>query len=181
MAYKRAKFKLSSKIKDYNPTYFSQFSEAELRKEYSRLRSIARKRMERIEKSEWKWANAYQTYKKDFPELAKIKRRSDLEDILSRLGHFVYNKQSSIQGLEEVRRKSLEKLKNNQFNFVTEENWREWVDFIKSFKKQFSGKSPTPEELKAFEMDESIRTDPEEARFRFEAFLRAKGLMELIK
>ena len=181
MAYKRSTFKLSGKIKDYNPTYFSKFSEAELRKEYSRLRSIAKKRMSRIEKSDWNWTNTYQSYKKDFPELSQIKRRSDLEDLLSRLGHYVYNMQSSIKGLEEIRDKSIATLEKHEFDFVTKENWREWVEFIKSYKKIFSGKSPTPEELKAFEMREELMEDPDDARFRFETYLRSKGLIELIK
>ena len=171
MAYKRTKLNLGEYGWQYGTEYLKVFSTNELRAEYSRLRDIAQKRLGRLSESEWTWTNIYQANKEGFPELSQLGRRKDLEEALSELGRFVYSKESSVSGLTDTRRKSLETLNRNGYSFVNEDNWREWVDYIKTYKKFFSKGSPTPEQLKEMDALKELEKNPQEALKKFKEYI----------
>ena len=171
MAYKRTKLNLGEYGWQYGTDYLKAFSLDDLKEEYSRLRAIAQKRLGRLSESEWTWTNIYQSHREGFPELSELGRRKDLEEALSELGRFVYSKESSVSGLDDTRRKSLNTLDRNGYSFVNEDNWREWVDFIKTYKKYFSKGSPTPEQLKEMDTLNELETNPQEALRKFKEFI----------
>ena len=171
---KKPKLNLGT-IWDYNYTTIGSYSDRDIRAEYSRLRSIANKRIQRMSKSDWTWTQSYQKHKSGYEKLSAFDNRSDLIKELSELAHYVYGDESSISGLEKAQKKSLETLHEHGYDFVTEENWREWVDFISTYRKMFSGHSPTPEDLASISWDEDISVDPEMAKLRFNTFLEEKS------
>ena len=158
--YKRPELKLGD-VWEYNYSSLKKFSDSELRKEYSRLRSIAQKRIKRLGESQWSWTNTYQTYKEGFPELSEIKTHSDLVKELQTLGHYVYSKETSISGMNEIMKKSIESLNESGYDFVNERNWRAWTQFMDKYKKLWSKGSPTPEMLMLREDFEASKNDPD--------------------
>ena len=129
------------------------------------------KRIDRLSDSEWTWTNVYQSNKSGFPKLSDLSRRKDLEEALSTLGKFVYSKESSVSGLSDTRTKSIQQLHRHGYDFVNEDNWREWVDFIKTYKKFFSKGSPTPLQLKMYDTLKKLEQDPKEALIKFKEYL----------
>lgn len=170
---KKVKLNLGT-IWDYNYTTLGKHSDKDIRAEYSRLRSIANKRIQRLSKSEWTWTKSYQRHKGGYEKLSELDNRSDIIKELSELGHYVYGEESSISGLEKVRKKSLETLHEHDYDFVTEENWSAWTEFIDEYIRKLGYHSPTPEELAEFFADEDTKVDPDIARQRFQDFLTMK-------
>lgn len=170
MAYKRSKLTLGD-VWEYDYSILKNQDEKVLRKEYSRLRDIAQKRIQRLSQSEWTWTQNYQKHKEGFAKLDELKDKSDLAHELADLGHFVYSKASAISGLEEIREKSIESLHLSGYNFITSKNWEMWTQFMNSQGNLFSGGSPTPEELKRFENIKNIKTDPKVAEEQFNQFM----------
>ena len=127
----------------------------EMRKEYTKLRSIARKRVERFGQGEFKWT---QSYRKAFMEFATEYRplesltnisKSKLAEKIKDLTKFIENETYSTRGLQRIRSKSLQTLKEHGYTFVTKKNWREWTEFIEWYKDEHGTNygSPTRDEM----------------------------------
>ena len=171
MAFKRSNLTLGD-VWEYDYSILKNQDEKILRKEYSRLRDIAQKRLKRLSQSEWTWTQNYQRYKGGFAKLSELEGKDDLAHELADLGHFVYNKASSISGLEEIREKSVKSLEENGYSFINEENWKEWTDFMNDFNRMFYGRSPVPEELIPEEYRDIVKSDPDRVAREFKEFLK---------
>ena len=147
----------------------------EMRKQYSELRSIARKRVERLGKGEFSWT---QTYRKAFYEFYTKYRplaslggisKSDFARLIRDLKGFVGNKEMSTRGLQNIRSKSLDTLRSNGFDFVTKENWKEWTEFMEWWRDTHPGVegSPIREEMKTYLDMLKSGMSPEDARNYF--------------
>lgn len=108
-----------------------QLEPSQVRKEYSRLRSIVRKRIERIKASEWGTDKIVAR----LPEIAPINTLSDaqIRARTSELARFLQVKTSSVSGMNAARRKAVKtlgarypKLKGK----ITVKNWREFAEFM---------------------------------------------------
>lgn len=162
----------------------------EMRKEYSELRSIARKRVERFGKGEFSWT---QSYRKAFYEFHTRFRpvaslgnisKSDFAKLIRNLKGFVSNKEYSTRGLQNIRRKSLETLHSHRdaqgnkiYDFVTKENWRDWVEFIEWWKDEHPGieTSPIREEMRMYLDFIKSGMTHEEAQREFRKYEASKG------
>lgn len=105
--------------------------EKQIREEYSRLRSIARKRLERIQGTEWETSDIYRQNVGKFKPLSQIKP-TELPGYLDAVSRFVLAQRSSIKGLESYRKASVENLQKQGFSFVNEKNYNEVVRFLES-------------------------------------------------
>jgi len=114
----------------YDPRTLEGYSEREIRAEYSRLRSIARKRLERLEKSGYTKHGVYRTYRKVFKPLAEVRNLSELRYRLSDLRIFLGSEMSTVTGVKKVERKSLKTLHSHGYRFVTEKNMWAFYDFM---------------------------------------------------
>lgn len=98
----------------YNPQMLKAFTNKQLRQEYSRLRSIARKRLEAIKKdSEFIKSDVYTINKEKYTPLSEIKTEAQLRFKLTELSRFIVAKRSSLSGLRRVKAAQLEWLSNN--------------------------------------------------------------------
>lgn len=118
-----------------------------LRKEYSRLRSIARKRLERMSTSAYKSSQTYLRYRNMFPSLpsmdALTKRgsvtKAKLEKKLSELRKFLDLETSTVSGARRVSKSRIAQLQRKGYTFIkTEKDLRkfgEFMDYNRALKK----------------------------------------------
>ena len=150
----------------------------DLRSEYSKLRSIARKRVERFGQGEFNWTQSYRKafiqFATEFRPLESIGRISnaDLAQKIKDLKVFIENKEYSTRGLQKIRAKSIDTLHDNGYDFVTRANWREWTEFLDWYRDQHGKNygSPTREEMKTYLDDLKTGMSPEEARRLFKDY-----------
>lgn len=91
----------------------TNYSEKQLRDEYTRLRDIAQKRIKRLGKSEYAGSATYQKWKEGVPKLRDLKNTSDIAHGLSELASFIGSKYSSVSGQKELKRSQAEVLEKH--------------------------------------------------------------------
>lgn len=101
-----------------------------LRIEYSRLRAVAVKRLERLSRSEFKEDQPYQRYHNRFRKLSEMKRPGDVSRALADVYAFLSMKSSTIKGATEVRSNILQGLQEHGVSFVKSENLRDFGEFM---------------------------------------------------
>lgn len=107
-----------------------------LRQEYSRLRAIAVKRLERLSRSEFREDVAYQRYKDRFLKLSQmVKKNGDydyarISKALSDVASFLSMQTSTIGGAKERQRKILASLERAGVGGINEGNLREFGKFM---------------------------------------------------
>lgn len=114
----------------YTPQGARELSDKQLRKEYSRLRSIARKRLERFEGTEWTTSQIYRYNKEGFKPLKEVTSDRELRHLLSDVARFVTAERGSVSGLERERRKAVKTLQERGYTFVTKKNFRKFAEFM---------------------------------------------------
>ncbi len=115
----------------YTPQGLQKMSDKALRAEYSRLRSIARKRLERMSKTEWAETQTYERNAGKYIPLKNIgSDRRALERLTIDLSKYITAKTSSIKGQEVVRDASLQALHQHGYDFVTKENYIKFGKFM---------------------------------------------------
>lgn len=117
---------------EYTPYYLNKHTEAELRKEYSKLRSIVRKRQERLEKSEFAELSEVKHYGK-LPSVAQIKNKQQLVYALAEAKRFL-NQDISITRFKRERKDMVSKLNANGYDFITQQNFTSFVEFMEAMR-----------------------------------------------
>lgn len=117
---------------EYTPYYLNKHTEAELRKEYSKLRSIVRKRQERLEKSEFAELSEVKHYGK-LPPVAQIKNKHQLVYALAEAKRFL-NQDISITRFKRERKDMVTKLNANGYDFITQQNFTSFVEFMEAMR-----------------------------------------------
>lgn len=117
---------------EYTPYYLNKHTEAELRKEYSKLRSIVRKRQERLEKSEFAELSEVKHYGK-LPPVVQIKNKQQLVYALAEAKRFL-KEDISIARFKRERKGMIAKLNANGYEFVTQQNFLSYVTFMETMR-----------------------------------------------
>lgn len=95
----RARAALKRPASQYTPYALHDWAESDLRKEYTRLRDIAVKRLKRMgQDPELSQTMEYQYYKKRIPKLRDLVDRIEIEDFLADIAIFVSNPEISTVG-----------------------------------------------------------------------------------
>lgn len=106
-------------------------SEKEMRKEYARLREVARKRLARMEDTPAERSQAYRMNRFRFEKpQSQIESIGELGRRLSDLSRFINAKSSTVTGQRELRAKSLETLHEHGYTFVNERNIYDFGEFM---------------------------------------------------
>ena len=108
----------------------------QVRKEYTRLRDISQKRLKRLAAAGYTDTEVYQRNYKHYPKLKDIKSKSELAQRLSDLSRFVGSSQSTVKGIKERNKQTLETLKEHGYGFVNESNLRDFGDFMEQYRDQ---------------------------------------------
>lgn len=109
---------------------------SQVRKEYTRLRDISQKRLKRLEKAGFSDTEAYKRNINHYPKLKDIKTKHELAARLSDLSRFVASSMSTVSGIKERERKSLESLSEHGYDFVNASNLQEFGEFMEEYRNQ---------------------------------------------
>lgn len=133
MAYvggRREKASLMYEKEVYTPEGAKAISDRQLRKEYTRLRSIARKRLERFEGTEWTDTQVYKLNVGVYKPLKQINTNRELRHLFSQVARFVMSETGSVSGLEKQREHAVESLNDRGYDFVSKDNFRKFAEFM---------------------------------------------------
>ena len=117
---------------DYYPYRLEQIDERALRKEYTRLRKIANKRLARLQASEYKETDLAKEYAGGFALLADVE---DLPRELTMLARFVASERSSITGLQRIEKQSISTLHQHGYTFVNAGNVGQFGAFMEEMRQ----------------------------------------------
>lgn len=122
-------------ISTYYPGALAARSEKELRQEYSRLRAVAQKSIQRLGKSEFADGATYRNAVGRFPFTKSIKDKRELAMALVDLTQFIAAKGSSVSGLKAIRAEQVNTWnKVYKYEFVNTVNYAAWVEFLEAEK-----------------------------------------------
>lgn len=134
----REKAKLSWDESVYTLRNLQKKAESEVRKEYSRLRSIIRKRLDRMGKTEYKSSPFYQKYKDYFKPLAKITDNKTLRHLVVELSRILLQERSSVSGMNAQRDRFLKSINREDSPYkgiVNESNYLDFLDFMETMRE----------------------------------------------
>lgn len=115
--------------------YSKHFEEKELRKVYSNFRSIARKRIERLEQYRYTTGAQYQRMKAiGLPALKEITNRNQLAMYLQQTAFFISTESSTVKGIKRIRKQKLEQFEEMGFTGINESNYDDFIDFFETAK-----------------------------------------------
>lgn len=113
------------------------FTEAEMKREYSRLRDIAQKRLKRMGENEFSRSATYEENVGKFPVLkeftdktGKITSQGDFAKTLAKLARFIESPLSGTRGQTVVKKKTIQSLHAAGYKFVNNKNYWDFVDFM---------------------------------------------------
>lgn len=167
------RFKPGLSLGDYYPSAARQvFTEAEARKEYARLRKIANRRLEALERN-YPQSQMARMFKGGFPAAG----RDAGQRIYSRLfdvARYMQSALGSVSGERAYRKKMIESLHEAGYTGVNAKNFDDFTMFMEEVKqhmseREFAAKSEQIVEL--FEQAEEEDADPEEVAKAFDEYL----------
>lgn len=181
----RGKLKYSEDF--YQPTAIRNYmreggkeAEAAVRKEYTRLRDIAQKRLKRMGETMWADTQTYQRNVNHYPKLKDIQSQSELAARLSDLSRYIEAQTSTISGMEQQMKKSLKTLHENGYMFVTRENYLDFGKFMEEYRKQKLDEMgySSGDAYDTYTELEVHRIDPTQVKEDFEFWLANRDLLK---
>ena len=142
-----------------------------IREEYSRLRSIARKRLERLEKLEPD-SYAYRHNVGVYKPLREL-TQTEVVKLLPQLAQFIAAKTGTVTGIREARLKAIEKLQEHGYEQINESNYKTFASWMEKWRSEkLTHSIGSIEVVEAFEFTvlHDIRNDDIDKDF--EAFLK---------
>ncbi len=161
---------------------YNYLSIQEARAEYSRLRSAAVKRLQRLAGTEGEHYSAFRMYGKEgFPSLSKNASASEVGRALADVYHFLEMKTSSIAAIRAAQREAIKTLQERGYGFINKGNIREFGEFMEAARQQKvasdnRGGSPVIAEL--YETVKRLQMPPEQVQTRFAFWLSRRKELE---
>ncbi len=160
--------KFSFPISAYQPQALQEgFSEKELRKEYSRLRSVARKRLERFAGSEFADSNVYRYNKGRYIPVADVKSKTELSRLLSDVARFLTAEGGSVSGQRSIRDKAIATWHDKGYDWINTKNYASFARFLE-FSREFVGQPYMEKAAELFRRADEQGVDPEQIKANYE-------------
>lgn len=121
----------------YYPYRLEQIDERALRKEYSRLREIANRRLKRLLASEYKETDLAKEYAGGFAILAEVE---DLSRELTTLARFIASERTSVTGLQRIEKQTISTLHRHGYTFINAGNVGQFGTFMEEMRQAGYGK-----------------------------------------
>lgn len=157
---------------------------SEARAEYSRLRSVAVKRLQRLSRTEGARYSAYQMYGKEgFAPLPKNATPAEVGRALADVHHFLELKTSSISQIRESQRQALRTLQERGYSFVNKSNIREFGEFMEAARQAkvvSANRGGSPIIVELYETVKRLQIPVEEVQRNFTAWLNKRKELEAI-
>lgn len=143
----------------------------QIRSEFSRLRRQAVKNRKEIRESEFGESQLYRKYN-DVLRGAGNARKGELAHRLADLERLLERKTSTLEGLQELRRKHVEELHRSDYKFVTEENWVDFARFMDLAQDYYNtSRYDSDRSAELFGTLEENRVTPEQMQADFEFWI----------
>lgn len=107
----------------------------EIRKEYTRLRDILNKRIQRIQESDFANQGIAGKFPKGLPKLADI-TPEDLPYLLQQAATALTSKSGSLKGLQQRQQSAIESFRERGYTQINESNFKEFVNFLEEAKEK---------------------------------------------
>lgn len=154
----------------------------EARAEYSRLRSAAVKRLERLSRTEGVRYSAYQMYGKEgFAPLPKNATPAEVGRALADVHHFLEMKTSSIGSIRASQREAIKTLRSRGYDFINKGNIREFGEFMEAARQQkvaSDNRGGSPVIVELYETVKRLQIPPEQVQRRFTLWLSKRKELE---
>ena len=155
---------------EYYPYRLEQMDERALRKEYTRLRKVANKRLARLQASKYKDSELAKEYAGGFTILANV---TDLPRELTMVARFVASERSSITGLQRIEKQTIITLHQHGYTFVNAKNVRQFGAFMEEMRQAGLSKLYSSEFIATWwsERDASKRDNVSKLKREFEEYV----------
>ena len=157
---------------------------SEARAEYSRLRSAAVKRLQRLSGTEGENYSAFRMYGKEgFPSLPKKASASEVGRALADVYHFLEMKTSSIGSIRASQREAIKTLQSRGYGFINKGNIREFGEFMEAARQQkvvSDNRGGSPLIVELYETVKRLQMPPEQVQRRFAYWLSKRKELEAI-
>lgn len=145
---------------------------AQIRKEYSRLRDIAMKRLKRMSATRFAETNIYKRNYRYYPKLKDIKSSAELAGRLADLAEFIKSPYSTVSKQKRIMQKSLTTLHEHHYNFVNEDNFIDFGKFMEEYRDQHLDEIyDSGDAADAYGVVVKHQLDPEKVKEDFEFWL----------
>lgn len=155
---------------------------SEARAEYSRLRSAAVKRLQRLSGTEGERYSAFRMYGKEgFPSLPKNASASEVGRALADVYHFLEMKTSSIGSIRSAQRNAIKTLNERGYGFINKGNIREFGEFMEAARQQkvsSDNRGGSPVIVELYETVKRLQIPPEQVQRRFSYWLSKRKELE---
>ena len=155
---------------------------SEARAEYSRLRSAAVKRLQRLSGTEGERYSAFRMYGKEgFPSLPKNASASEVGRALADVYHFLEMKTSSIGSIRASQREAIKTLQSRGYDFINKGNIREFGEFMEAARQQkvaSDNRGGSPVIVELYETVKRLQIPPEQVQRRFSYWLSKRKELE---
>ena len=120
----------------YSPQKLQKMSDADLRKEYSRLRKVANERINRLEKAGFGGSKEVEYNAGMYVPLKEVKSRRELVLLTSQVSKFLAAKRSTVTGQRETIRRSVATWNRKGVN-ITAANYGKFIDLLTTLKSVY--------------------------------------------
>lgn len=155
---------------------------SEARAEYSRLRSAAVKRLQRLSGTEGERYSAFRMYGKEgFPSLPKNASAAEVGRALADVYHFLEMKTSSIGAIRSSQRNAIKTLNERGYDFINKGNIREFGEFMEAARQQkvaSDNRGGSPVIVELYETVKRLQIPPEQVQRRFSYWLSKRKELE---
>ena len=161
---------------------YGYLTEKEARAEYSRLRSIAVKRLQRLASTEGRHHAAFKMYGREgFSPLPRNASASEIGRALADVHHFLEMKTSSISQIREAQRSAVQTLQERGYTFINRSNIREFGEFMEAARRQkvaSDNRGGSPIIVELYETVKRLNLDPAVVQRDFAYWLARKKELE---
>ena len=143
--------------------YSKRYTEKELVKVYSYFRSVAKKRINKLEQYGYTKTAQYQRMKAiGLPILKEIENRNQLAMYLQQTAFFVSTESSTISGIKRIRKQKLEQFAEMGFTGINESNYDDFMDFFETAKAKNVRGSDFEEVAKVWNLGRKTKANPKQ-------------------
>lgn len=161
---------------------FNYLTIQEARAEYSRLRSAAVKRLQRLSGTEGERYSAFRMYGKEgFPSLPKNASAAEVGRALAGVYHFLEMKTSSIGAIRASQREAVKTLQERGYEFINKGNIREFGEFMETARLQkvaSNNRGGSPVIVELYETVKRLQIPPEQIQRNFAFWLSKRKELE---
>lgn len=152
--------------------YSKRFTEKELAKVYSYFRSVAKKRINRLEQYGYTRTAQYQRMKAiGLPILKEIENRNQLAMYLQQTAFFVSTESSTVKGIKRIRKQKIDQFTEMGFEGINDKNIEDFLEFFESAKEKSSRGSPDPEIAQAWNTGRKKKATPKQIIEDFDKYV----------